>query len=88
MTKPDQTRIRIYPKTRAVLDAMLETSGRPEADLIHMALTLFSAASRSTKAIAGAAREIHAARSEQAPPRGALAKTVRRVIRKWRPRNL
>ena len=88
MTQPDRTRIRIYPKTRAVLDAMLETSGRPEADLIHMALTLFSAASRSTKAIAGAAREIHAARKQQTPPTGRLGKTVRRVIRKWRPRNL
>jgi len=88
MTKPDRNRIRILPKTRQVLDALLETSGRPEVDIIHMAVTLFSAASRSTKAIAGAAREMHAARSEQAAPRGALASTVRRVIKKWRPRKL
>lgn len=73
-------------RTWEILDEMTASSGRAPEELVHLAVTLFAAASRDVRVIAGATRAIHADRSAAPSARRPLGSTVSRILARWRPR--
>jgi len=85
---PKKSRIvRPYDRTWEIIDELAEQSGRSPSELVHLACTLFRAASRDVRAIQRVAKTISHDRKTHSKPSGPLAGALRRATNRWRKKS-